>query len=252
MDTRVTGHHVTAIASDPRANADFDAGVLGLRLVKRTVDFDDPETYHFYFGDELGRPGTLLTFFPAPGAAPGRRGAGQATATALAVPPGSLDSWRRHLEEHGVPCHGPARPGDGDALVFTDPDGLLLELVEDPAAAQLPAWTGGPVPAAHAVRAIHRVTLISLAGAVLSRPMVPLEPHGRPDLGGVPVFIAAGRRDPMVPAEESQRLARLLEEAGAAVTLHWAPGGHELTGKEVDAARRWLAGPAGDPGGETP
>ena len=95
-------HHVTAICRDPQPNADFYAGVLGLRLVKRTVNFDDPTTYHLYYGDALGRPGTILTFFPWPGAPRGTRGVGQATAVAFAVPSGALDGWIERLAERAV------------------------------------------------------------------------------------------------------------------------------------------------------
>ena len=86
-------HHITAIASDPQRNLDFYTGVLGLRLVKKTVNFDDPGTYHFYFGDDQGRPGTILTFFPWPGALPGRRGTGQVNTTSFAIPEGSVNFW---------------------------------------------------------------------------------------------------------------------------------------------------------------
>src|SRR3954465_10283919 len=96
-------HHVTAIASDPQNNIDFYAGVLGLRLVKLTVNFDDPTTYHLYYGDGVGHPGTILTFFPWPGAQKGRRGTGLVTETAFAVPSGALEYWARRFEEHRVP-----------------------------------------------------------------------------------------------------------------------------------------------------
>src|SRR5580700_3382603 len=98
MERTVGGlHHVTAIASDPQANIDFYAGVLGLRMVKQTVNYDDPSAYHLYYGNASGEPGTALTFFAWPGAARGRRGAGQATATAFAVPVGSLPYWAERL-----------------------------------------------------------------------------------------------------------------------------------------------------------
>src|SRR5580765_1041446 len=90
-------HHVTAIASDPQANLDFYTGVLGLRLVKRTVNFDDPGTYHFYFGDEAGRPGSLLTFFPWPGIPRGHPGPGMVTRVRFAAPPGALEFWRARI-----------------------------------------------------------------------------------------------------------------------------------------------------------
>lgn len=154
-------HHVTAIARDPQANADFYAGVLGLRLVKRTVNFDDPNTYHLYYGDELGRPGTLLTFFPAPGAPRGRRGTGQAVAVALSVPAGSLPYWQERLARYGAHPNGPEVRFGQPVLAFTDPDGLALELVAhgDPPVSQ--PWAGGPVPPEHGIGGVHSVTLAS-------------------------------------------------------------------------------------------
>ena len=95
-------HHITAIASDPRKNVWFYRDFLGLRLVKKTVNFDDPGTYHFYFGDELGHPGTILTFFPWAGVAPGRRGTGEVSAVQYDVPAGSLGYFTQHSKEHGV------------------------------------------------------------------------------------------------------------------------------------------------------
>jgi len=148
-------HHVTAIASDPQANLDFYTGALGLRLVKRTVNFDDPGTYHFYFGDEAGRPGSLLTFFPWPGIPRGRPGPGMVTRVRFAAPPGALEFWRARLAAAGVALE---RGGRG-ALAFGDPDGLPLAIHESERASSLPAWQGGPVAPAHALRALEGVTI---------------------------------------------------------------------------------------------
>ncbi len=153
-------HHVTAIATDPQKNLDFYAGLLGLRLVKKTVNFDDPGTYHFYFGDELGQPGTILTFFPWPMARRGSRGSGQATTTSFSVPEGSLDDWAERLDRAGVPREDIYRRFDEKALVFLDPDGLKLELVAHADGGEIGRpWTAGPVPAAMAIRGFHSVTL---------------------------------------------------------------------------------------------
>src|ERR687887_2415277 len=95
-------HHITAISSNPQKNIDFYTQVLGLRLVKLTVNFDDPTTYHLYFGDELGRPGTILTFFPWPNAPKGRRGTGQVVATSFLIPENAIDFWLNRLKEGGV------------------------------------------------------------------------------------------------------------------------------------------------------
>lgn len=152
-------HHVTAIAGDPQRNVDFYAGVLGLRMVKRTVNFDDPTTYHFYYGDETGTPGSILTFFPWPGARAGRAGAGQVSVTSLAIPPGALAYWLERLVQHGVAFEGPTSRFDERVLSFKDPDGLLVELVAHAGTARSAGWGGGPVPAQAAVRGVHSVTL---------------------------------------------------------------------------------------------
>lgn len=152
-------HHVTAIASDPQRNADFYLTTMGLRLVKRTVNFDAPDVYHLYYGDEAGSPGTILTFFPWPGAPRGRRGTGQATTTSFSVPEGSLGWWKQHLERLGVDIARVATRGGEDALTLRDPDGLVVDLVAHPGAELRAAWDRGPIPAEHAIRGLHSVTL---------------------------------------------------------------------------------------------
>ena len=165
-------HHVTAIAGNPQRNLDFYTRTLGLRFVKRTVNFDDPGTYHFYFGDELGRPGTILTFFPWENAAPGRNGIGLAQTTAFRVPASAMGYWMHRLAEKGVACE-PLGERFGEAtLAFTDPDGLSLALVGIAGAEAEPAWSGGEVAAEHAVRGFHSVTLMldraAPTGAILT------------------------------------------------------------------------------------
>ncbi|MDQ3537891.1 MAG: ring-cleaving dioxygenase [Actinomycetota bacterium] len=152
-------HHVTAVASDPQRNADFYLRVIGMRLVKRTVNFDAPDTYHLYYGDEQGTPGTILTFFPWPGAPRGRRGTGQATTTSFAIPAGSLGWWLTHLQRVGVDVRRTTTRFCEECLELFDPDGLVIELV---AAADTPVtrpWEGGPIPAEHAIRGLHSVTM---------------------------------------------------------------------------------------------
>lgn len=151
-------HHVTAIAADANRNIEFYTQVLGLRLVKVTVNFDDPAAYHLYYGDTLGRPGTVITFFVWANMPPGRRGSGQVTAVGFSVPAASLDYWRARLEAHGVRTE-PAERFDEKVLRFYDPDGLQLELVAGPGPDNREPWTGGPVPAEHGVRGIYGVTL---------------------------------------------------------------------------------------------
>jgi glyoxalase family protein len=159
-ETSVAGiHHITAIASEPQQNVEFYTRVLGLRLVKQTVNFDDPTTYHLYYGDEVGSPGTILTFFPWAGLPKGRRGTGQATAISLSVPVGSLGYWRERLQKHTVVLEGPGRRFEEEVLAFTDPDGLQLELVAAPGLTPPPSWSEGPVPSEHAIGGIHSVAL---------------------------------------------------------------------------------------------
>jgi glyoxalase family protein len=160
MSPTISGiHHVTAIASDPQRNVDFYVGVLGLRLVKRTVNFDDPFTYHLYYGDDLGHPGTIMTFFPWPGAQRGRHGTGQLTVTSFSIPANSVSSWMDRLKSLGVEADvGAPRFGE-EIIAFTDHDGLSMELVASPKTDERAGWTQGPVPAEHAIRGFHGVTL---------------------------------------------------------------------------------------------
>jgi glyoxalase family protein len=156
----VTGiHHITAIAGEPQRTLDFYTTVLGLRLVKLTVNFDDPGTYHFYFGDDLGRPGTILTFFPWPDGRPGRHGTRQAATVALAIPPASLGYWLARLLSQGVTYVGPSRRFEEPVLELRDPDGLMLELIATPRVAALEPWADGPVPPEHAIRGLHGATI---------------------------------------------------------------------------------------------
>jgi catechol 2,3-dioxygenase-like lactoylglutathione lyase family enzyme len=157
-------HHVTAIAGDAQRNVDFYAGVLGLRLVKRTVNFDDPQTYHLYYGDELGRPGSLITFFVWPGARTGRIGPGQVAVTSFAAPSQSLGFWIERLLRHGVRFSGPTMrafgAGDERVLSFNDPDGLMLEIVASARAIEREPWAGAAeIPADVALRGLHGVTV---------------------------------------------------------------------------------------------
>lgn len=152
-------HHITAIAGDPDRNLRFYARTLGLRFVKLTVNYDDPATYHFYYGDELGRPGTILTFFPWPGGSPGRLGTGLVAAVGFAIPSASLGFWIERLLAQGVRYQGPARRFDESVLALADPDGLALELVATDQAGQLPGWADGPVPSDHAIRGLHGATI---------------------------------------------------------------------------------------------
>jgi glyoxalase family protein len=151
-------HHITAITADPQKNIDFYCGVLGLRLVKLTVNFDDPGSYHLYYGDELGRPGTIMTFFAWPGAQRGRIGLPQVTVTAFAVAAEAMDYWAKRLKEKSVDVRGGIDRFGERVLSFSDPDGMALEIVGsfEPRGQ---AWGAGPVPVQYAIHGFHSATV---------------------------------------------------------------------------------------------
>jgi glyoxalase family protein len=157
-ETQISGiHHITAVASSAAENLAFYETILGLRLVKQTVNFDDPHTYHLYYGDARGTPGTILTFFPWEDLPPGRPGTGMVTAVAFAVNRSAMDYWNRRIATAGRPVHGGHRFGE-PVLSFSDPHGLPLELigVDEPPSAT--AWEGGPVEGPNAIHGFHSAT----------------------------------------------------------------------------------------------
>jgi len=153
-------HHITAIAGPAQRNLDFYRNVLGLRLVKKTVNFDDPSTYHFYYGDEAGQPGTILTFFPWEHAAPGRLGVGETQETVFRVPESAIGYWTHRLVEKGVPHEAPQKRFGETVLAFKDPDGMRLALVAVPGIETEAAWSIGEVPPEHAIRGFHSSSLL--------------------------------------------------------------------------------------------
>jgi glyoxalase family protein len=153
-------HHVTAIGGPAGRNLDFYTRVLGLRLVKRTVNFDDPSTYHLYYGDETGRPGTILTFFPWEHAAPGRLGVGETQESVFRVPEGALGYWAHRLVDKGIPHDALEKRFGETVLPFKDPDGTRLALVAVPGIEGEPTWSDGEVPADAAIRGFHSVSLL--------------------------------------------------------------------------------------------
>ncbi len=165
-------HHVTAIAGNARRNVEFYTNTLGLRLVKKTVNFDDPGTYHFYYGDEVGSPGTILTFFPWDHVAPGRLGVGETQETVFRVPEGSIGYWTHRFIDKGVAHEAIVRRFGETALSFKDPHGMRLALVGVPGIENEPGWTGSDIPAEHAIRGFHSVNLLlseaAPTGAILT------------------------------------------------------------------------------------
>lgn len=160
MNNLITGlHHVTALAADTQANVNFYAGILGLRMVKKTVNFDAPDVYHLYYGDYQGNPGTIMTFFPFQGLRRGKHGNGQMTVTAFSIPAGSVEYWQQRLTRFNIKYNDPAERLDGEVYIYLqDQDGLGIELVVD----KLDNRKGnnkGPVPDSFAIKGFHSARL---------------------------------------------------------------------------------------------
>lgn len=208
MTAQTSGlHHVTAIAGDPQRNIDFYIQGLGLRLVKRTVNFDDPSTYHLYYGDESGRPGSLLTFFPWRGVPAGRVGAGQSTSTAFSVPQHSVGWWRGHFIALGVEPTIVSVEGE-DRLVVRDPDGLVLELVASATEDPRDPWDTPAVPAEHAVRGQHSSVLTVADADSTLRVLIE-------DLGMSMVWQAGGRSRVVAGEGGPGRIIDVVAQPGA-------------------------------------
>ncbi|MCE7041460.1 ring-cleaving dioxygenase [Dyadobacter sp. CY312] len=163
MENTINGiHHITAIAGDAKKNYDFYTRVLGLRMVKKTVNFDDPNTYHFYYGDENGTPGTILTFFPWGDQIPaGRRGTRQVTEIGYSVPEGSLDFWLKRLHDNKVTYNKVSEKFGEQYLTFLDPDGLKFELTVPKTADNRKPYETAEVSAEYATRGFHHITITS-------------------------------------------------------------------------------------------
>src|SRR5688500_6325136 len=164
LDNTITGlHHVTVIAGNAQENLDFYAGVLGMRLVKKTVNQDVPGTYHLFYADGEAHAGTDLTFFPWPDMAPGRAGVGLTVEVALAVPAGSLEYWADRLANDGIQVGPPTQRFGERLLTFNDPHGVALALVETGDRRDFTAWEKSPVPSSHQFRGLHGVRLLERA-----------------------------------------------------------------------------------------
>lgn len=158
MKNLISGlHHITALSSNPQKTVDFYAGILGLRLVKKTINFDAPEIYHLYFGDRKGSPGSILTFFPYVGIPRGRKGKGQLTTTSFSISENSLDYWMRRLEKFEIPYSNPMKRFNKWVIYFEDGDGLGLELVANSDARE--GFTYGNVPLIHSIKGFFGMTL---------------------------------------------------------------------------------------------
>jgi glyoxalase family protein len=201
-------HHVTAMAGDPQANVDFYCRILGLRLVKLTVNFDDPNTYHLYYGDAVGSPGTILTFFPLGGNSRATIGNGEVTVISLAVPTGALPFWQEQLEKHSIAVSAAAEHWGFTRIELQDPDGIKLELVEDPTPRPFAFWREGGIPESFAIRGLFGVTMSVTSGTdsirfltdrMGAKPQATLERSGlfvigEPERAGFVEIVVLGQR----------------------------------------------------------
>jgi glyoxalase family protein len=159
MSSLISGlHHITALSSNAQSNVDFYAGILGLRLVKKTINFDAPEVYHLYYGNEKGSPGTILTFFPYPGIATGRKGKGQLTVTSFSIPENALDYWMKRLDHFNIEYETPQERFDEAFIYFEDNEGLGLELVANKRDKRA-GFTYGNIPLEYSIKGFHGITL---------------------------------------------------------------------------------------------
>jgi glyoxalase family protein len=160
MEKNINGlHHITVLASNPQQNYDFYTKVMGLRFIKKTVNFDAPDVYHFYFGDETGTPGSILTFFPFPNASKGKRGNGEATTVSFSIPVDSMDFWIQHLSRLDIKFSGPYKKFHSNVISLHDPDGMAIELVEDKVA-HLKGWETAYVSRKFSIRKFFGIRVL--------------------------------------------------------------------------------------------
>lgn len=236
MPANVPGiHHVTAIARDVQRTVDFYVTVLGLRFIKKTVNFDVPDTYHIYFGDNVGTPGSAMTFFGWPHLPWGPAGAGQVEAVSFAVPPGSLDFWQRRLTEMGVEASRGAR-FDAEAVDIKDPDGIRIELVGDASDGRWQPWVDGPVGQANQVRSFHSVCLCVLEEEPTSSFLVDVMGFREVDRDGERIRYSTGDGGPHSLLDLTVRPGAAVGEETTGTVHHVAwrafDGGHQLAWRE--------------------
>lgn len=199
-------HHMTAISGPVQENVDFYAGVLGLRLVKLTVNFDDPGAYHLYYGDGIGSPGSIITFFPYPQGREGRVGNGMVGVTSLSIPENAMGFWVDRFAREAVPFEMPVQRGEVEALSFTAPDGLPLELIAGPGHITGEPWREMPVSPENAISGMHGVRIFADSAPVTGEVLLNLfgyeEAGGLEDARGVRYRVPSGDRAAVVDVIE--------------------------------------------------
>jgi glyoxalase family protein len=224
-------HHITSLASDAQQNVNFYAGFLGLRLVKQTVNFDAPDVYHLYYGDEIGRPGTILTFFPFPDAARGKRGTGETSAVAFTVPSGSFDFWVPRLSRKGIPFLGPETRFGEKFVSFEDPDGMVVELFEGALGNGWAGWSGGPVETRYAIRKFHGITLTHRSAAATAAFLTE-------DLGFTAGGAEGNRHRFLAGSGDGQALIDIIEDSASPPARQSAGSVHHIAWRAKDDAEQ--------------
>lgn len=230
-------HHVTAMAGDAQRNIDFYSAVLGQRLVKTTVNFDDPTTYHFYYADAVGTPGTVMTFFPWPNARRGRPGVGEAASVAYAIAAGTFDRWHERLQQAAASALEIGTRFGQRTLTVQDPDGMVLELVADDApAAHIAHWTDGPVDRAMSLRGFAGITVRVEDGDRLGRFLTDV-------LGYVAHSTSDGRDRYILPGAQGASYLDVETYANATRPTLGIGSIHHIALRVTDPARQaeWLA-----------
>ena len=220
MENAINGiHHITVMASDPQNNYDFYAQILGMRFIKKTVNFDAPDVYHLYYADEVGTPGTVLTFFPFPDARRGKRGAGEITVVSFSAPSNSLQYWMERFANLGIDFDGPKSKFGYEFISLLDPDGMQIEIVADPNVDSTMGWFNGEIPAEHSIRKFFGTTFYL-------RDSKPTEDLSLGTLGAKLISTSGNIRRYSLGENESQSFVDIIEDAkapravGGAGTVH--------------------------------
>ncbi len=223
MEKNIEGlHHITVLASDPQQNYEFYTKVMGLRFIKKTINFDAPDVYHFYFGDETGSPGTILTFFPFPDARRGKRGSGEATLVSFSVPRGSLDYWVERISRYDIHFDGPSKKFGYDVITFFDPDGMKIELVEDDVK-HLQGWETEDLPREYSIRKFFGTTICltdSENTGILLTDVMGFSLHGQE--GRIKRFLSGqDDREAKIDILTDPNAPRALQSAGSIHHIAW-------------------------------
>jgi glyoxalase family protein len=222
MENKINGlHHITVIAGDPQQNYDFYTNVLGMRFVKKTVNFDAPDVYHLYYADEYGTPGTVLTFFPFPNARRGKRGTGEASIVSFSIPKGSLDFWIERLSKLDVNFDGPEEKLGYKLISFLDPDGMKIELIEDDVE-HMPGWETDDLPRKHSIRKFFGTTLYlenSAGTEDLLQNVFKLEKISDGDI--IRYFSGEGEHKAMIDIIVNPNSPRAMQSAGSVHHIAW-------------------------------